>query len=496
MNSCIVFLFHAGIETLRATEVKDTTATFSWDAKEIDGNEVFNVKIYVFPAKNTADSSIWEFSEPNQQICIVGNLSSNTKYAAYGVMFLKEFVPEEGSPNIVDFQTTPMINLFDVDTKFNAISFHFIYTAPQKIKVSSRTDSSIEVSWKIPENEVKSPPINYIVKANDRGCNSTQKDTCEVKNLTSNTFYEVTIEACSAENSSICSEKSDVSGFTAPAAVKGLRVSRVGSHKAIFYWSEIPPGTGKLKNLTVYVFPRGGSKDETIGKCTTTDADINSMPTCTAMALSPNAQYSATAVVCSEDEYGCSMESDTIDFQTPPPAPIQIVAGAVGRESVEVQWTPVLTHGFVGYQAAAFSLSGNSQSKPQTCKADASEKSCVIRNLQPSTRYTITVTSYTKTSDGKTLFGDEILFLNISTKAGVDLRKVVAAIILIPLFVVLLFLILFALRNRIPALQPLFNRRPRVDTVQAPMATISYRDGKTTVECLSTRLKTVTDFGK
>nr|CUU98440.1 hypothetical transcript [Hymenolepis microstoma] len=61
--------------------------------------------------------------------------------------------------------------------------------------------------------------------------------------------------------------------------------------------------------------------------------------------------------------------------------------------------------------------------------------------------------------------------------AEVDLRKVVAVIILIPLFAVLVFLILFALRNTIPALQPLFNRRkPRVDIVLAPMTAVSYSD--------------------
>lgn len=102
-------------------------------------------------------------------------------------------------------------------------------------------------------------------------------------------------------------------------AVQDLQVDDIGSRKAIFSWSGIPIGSGELKNLTVYVFARGSSKNETVDKCNAIGSDINSMRTCTAMALSPNVQYSATAVVCSKEDYGCSVDSDTIDFQTAPP---------------------------------------------------------------------------------------------------------------------------------------------------------------------------------
>ncbi|KAM3181866.1 hypothetical protein ACTXT7_013513 [Hymenolepis weldensis] len=198
-------------------------------------------------------------------------------------------------------------------------------------------------------------------------------------------------------------------------AVQDLQVDNVGSRKAIFSWSSIPTGSGDLKNLTIYVFSGGSSKNETVDKCNAIGSDINSMRTCTAMALSPNVQYSATAVVCSKDDYGCSVDSDTVDFQTAPPAPVQITAGAIGTKYIEVLWTPALTQGFDGYQVVAIPLSGNLQAKPQTCNATASEKSCVIKNLQSAARYTITVVAYAKTSDGKTLYGDTILFLNLKT---------------------------------------------------------------------------------
>ncbi|KAM3181865.1 hypothetical protein ACTXT7_013512 [Hymenolepis weldensis] len=57
-------------------------------------------------------------------------------------------------------------------------------------------------------------------------------------------------------------------------------------------------------------------------------------------------------------------------------------------------------------------------------------------------------------------------------------RNIIAVSILIPLFILLTVLILFALRNRIPTLQRIFYRKPKVDTVPAPMATISFSDVK------------------
>ncbi|VUZ39034.1 unnamed protein product [Hymenolepis diminuta] len=448
------------IKDLKVTEVKDTSAKFSWVVNSVS-NEWKNTTIYVFPDKNLTTNPVsgcHVTDENAEQTCTAENLFSNTRYSSLCVVF-------EKSANVslarIDFQTTPQ--------------------KPHNLKVSSRTDISISVSWEIPENEVTTSPIRYIVKATgaDQECASEESKSCKIMSLTPNTAYDLTIEACSVDNLSLCSEKSGiVKGFTTPAAVQDLQVDNVGSRKAIFSWSDIPNGSGELKNLTVYVFSRGSSKNETVNKCYVIGSNINSMRTCTAMALSPNVQYSATAVICSNDDYGCSVDSNAVDFQTAPPAPVQITAGAIGTKYIEVRWTPALIQGFDGYQVVAIPLSGNPQAKPQTCNAAASEKSCVIRNLQSATRYTITVVAYIKTSDGKTLYGDTILFLNLRTDVETYFRNIIAVFILIPLFILLTFLILFALRNRIPALHRLFNRKLEVDIVPGPMTTISFNDAK------------------
>ncbi|VDL18432.1 unnamed protein product [Hymenolepis diminuta] len=408
------------IKDLKVTEVKDTSAKFSWVVNSVS-NEWKNTTIYVFPDKNLTTNPVsgcHVTDENAEQTCTAENLFSNTRYSSLCVVF-------EKSANVslarIDFQTTPQ--------------------KPHNLKVSSRTDISISVSWEIPENEVTTSPIRYIVKATgaDQECASEESKSCKIMSLTPNTAYDLTIEACSVDNLSLCSEKSGiVKGFTTPAAVQDLQVDNVGSRKAIFSWSDIPNGSGELKNLTVYVFSRGSSKNETVNKCYVIGSNINSMRTCTAMALSPNVQYSATAVICSNDDYGCSVDSNAVDFQTAPPAPVQITAGAIGTKYIEVRWTPALIQGFDGYQVVAIPLSGNPQAKPQTCNAAASEKSYV-----------------------ETYF-----------------RNIIAVFILIPLFILLTFLILFALRNRIPALHRLFNRKLEVDIVPGPMTTISFNDAK------------------
>lgn len=101
--------------------------------------------------------------------------------------------------------------------------FSSIHTAPHNPKVSSRTDVSISVSWEIPENEVTTSPIRYIVKATgaNQECASEESNSCKIMSLAPNTAYDLTIEACSVDNLSLCSEKSGiVKGFTTPAGRK------------------------------------------------------------------------------------------------------------------------------------------------------------------------------------------------------------------------------------------------------------------------------------
>ncbi|KAM3181867.1 hypothetical protein ACTXT7_013514 [Hymenolepis weldensis] len=190
-------------QNLKVTEIKDTTVKFSW-VVNLESDEWKNITIYVFPDENTKTEPISKcyVTERNaEQTCTAESLFSNTKYSGLGVVFVKN----QGQPSAtINFQTTPQ--------------------TPHNLKVSSRTDTSISVSWEIPENEVTTSPIRYIVKATGTGqeCASEESKSCKIKSLTPNTAYDLTIEACSVDNLSLCSEKSGiVKGFTIPA-VKGV----------------------------------------------------------------------------------------------------------------------------------------------------------------------------------------------------------------------------------------------------------------------------------
>lgn len=100
------------------------------------------------------------------------------------------------------------------------ISMTYLLPSPSVPKILTPvtgTSTSIKVNWTLPQNASKPGAYTYTVCARPTKsstgvqicCYTDKESSCTVPHLDPNTAYNLTIDACSTFNTTLCSQKSD-----------------------------------------------------------------------------------------------------------------------------------------------------------------------------------------------------------------------------------------------------------------------------------------------
>ncbi|VDK38045.1 unnamed protein product [Taenia asiatica] len=300
--------------------------------------------------------------------------------------------------------------------------------APLDLQMGSPTDATIYATWGRPQFTGE-PITGYRAVAVDTLGNVTNctpselieaRFGCTFRGLSPCMRYHISVQTCAREDD--CSLPTEGIEHTLPGTVSGLQMEQTTSTNVSFTWTPQSMEVCKLENITVMVQALEASS--MISRCSVKQQEVEN--SCTVTGLEPNTAYIAYAVACSATTHTCANKTNTIEVETLPGVPLQINMSEVSARSVVLSWSQPSGRqdGLSGFLVRVYKRSederrahGDPITNCTTALVDMADyvNTCRLDNLQPSTNYSITVTTFKRYSKDKIIFGDESEAIDFTT---------------------------------------------------------------------------------
>uniref|UniRef100_A0A5K3FV37 Protein-tyrosine-phosphatase n=1 Tax=Mesocestoides corti TaxID=53468 RepID=A0A5K3FV37_MESCO len=215
-------------------------------------------------------------------------------------------------------------------------------------------------------------------------CNNA-KATCHLSGLEANRAYAVSLRACSTKRyEQRCSQWSDnTTMFTTPNQPDAPVLTESTSNSITVTYTKKSTETNLA--VSVKASPVGGEAGETREA-----ACNNEEATCHLSGLEANRAYSVSLKACTTDPTPhCSQWSKSTTIYTRPNQPRNLRLENVSSNQIEVSWEEPVPNAetISNYEVTAWDQ--NNRTTP--CTFERSELKCSLKNLQPTTQYTVSV---------------------------------------------------------------------------------------------------------
>uniref|UniRef100_A0A5K3FP91 Protein-tyrosine-phosphatase n=1 Tax=Mesocestoides corti TaxID=53468 RepID=A0A5K3FP91_MESCO len=215
-------------------------------------------------------------------------------------------------------------------------------------------------------------------------CNN-EETTCHLSGLEANRAYAVSLRACTSNRfEKRCSQWSDnTTMFTTPNQPDAPVLTESTSNSITVTYTKKSTETNLA--VSVKASPVGGEAGETREA-----ACNNEEATCHLSGLEANRAYSVSLKACTTDPTPhCSQWSKSTTIYTRPNQPRNLRLENVSSNQIEVSWEEPVPNAetISNYEVTAWDQ--NNRTTP--CTFERSELKCSLKNLQPTTQYTVSV---------------------------------------------------------------------------------------------------------
>ncbi|KAK5879639.1 hypothetical protein CesoFtcFv8_022737 [Champsocephalus esox] len=352
---------------LQILEVASKSLRLMWDASI---GEVSGYKIQMIPMMAGSKRQELHVGSTQTQV-VVGDLSPDTEYQI-SLFALKGLMPSEP---LTLMQKTQLVKV------------SLAKGSPRDLRVFEETVSSMKVSWEPAPGSVQQYRVSYQPSAGGPRKEVTVKGdnrAALLKNLQPGSQYEISV---SARYPSGMSDALEGRGTTLEevAPPKNLVTSDVTESSFKASWTA-SPGNVKMYQIRWKSLFSAEAGDKTVpGDETETVLE----------GLSPETLYQVSVIATSEQR-----DSEPLIGQETTDASVAGKSLAVSEEterSMRVSWTPA--PGKVAHYRLKYSPIGGG--KEMFLKVPGTSSSTVMKRLQPTTTYTITVNPIYKRGEGK-----------------------------------------------------------------------------------------------
>ncbi len=364
----------------------DSTIVTTWKAPKNDGGA--QVQSFTATAFSGSTASGQCFGSAVQTTCPINSLSKGT---AYTVSVIATNVAGQSQPSNPSEAVTPGTSNPSAPTG-----------------VSGKAgNQQIEASWTAPSTSGASRINGYVVTATPASsgpggqtltpgtCSTSSKITkpatsCKVANLANGVAYTLTVVASNAEGTS---PSSDASPPVTPAGAPSppLNVTATGGQGSIFVnWDQ--PGSDGGSPISGYVATAVTGPiyaRKTVSCPSTTDTH------CTIPGLTNGSTYEITVVATNQAGFTSSASGGSATPYTTPGAP-RSVTGKGDDKQVTVSWDAPKDDG--GNPVSGYNVTASPGGA--TCTSGATDKTCVVDQLDNGTAYTFSVTASNEAGAG------------------------------------------------------------------------------------------------
>uniref|UniRef100_A0A5K3G224 Fibronectin type-III domain-containing protein n=1 Tax=Mesocestoides corti TaxID=53468 RepID=A0A5K3G224_MESCO len=252
------------------TAIDDSTMKVSWEHPSI----TTGIAKYTATAVSKEGKSCE--ANANERTCDIASLAPSTKYTVAAQSC--------GSSN----EGEPICSTVVEKSGYTKPS------APTDVKVTAKSDTSLEVTWKPASTHTTSYNYSVYIKSSEiHHCEPhTTETSCTITSLSPYTAYSVVARSCfrpTDNDERICNDTTEVSDHTLPSAPTNLRLQAVTSTTIEASWSCLQEDNGPEPFLYTLSTSDGQSCS---GKC------VSGKVSCTVTKLLGNTPYNLTVKAC------------------------------------------------------------------------------------------------------------------------------------------------------------------------------------------------------
>uniref|UniRef100_A0A915ETC3 Protein-tyrosine-phosphatase n=1 Tax=Echinococcus canadensis TaxID=519352 RepID=A0A915ETC3_9CEST len=376
---------------------------------------------------------------------------------------------------------------------------------PLDLQMGSPTDTTIYASWNSPQPTTE-PITGYRAVAVDTlggetSCTPSRVSKarlhCTFRHLSPCMPYHISVQTCARDDD--CSLKTTGKENTLPGTVSGFQMQQRTSTNMSFTWTPQSMEACALDNITVTV--QGEKTNSIVSHCSV--KQLEAANNCTVTGLEPNTAYTAYAVACSATTHNCAYKTTDIEVETLPGVPLQINMSEVAARSVVLKWSQPSGRqdGLSGFLVRVYERSqdgrrshGHSVSNCTTTVVDVVDdvNTCRVDDLQPSTNYSITATTFKRHPRDGIIYGDESEAIDFTTCHPFPIMAVTVSL----LFVIVIGLLFaaFLFRHQLRKLASRLKEKDNTTDMSQPPAPVAFQQLDACIESLDSNKQFISHF--